>query len=257
MPSTLDRPGKHLLWAARLLTHTELQQQQQPGRASAVELLHMYLCRLFPAWILGIKADALNPPEACDSVPHQQGQANNSKYSVVRPEGREWRHTGHPLRSSPNLELVAVTLGGRHSHGSPQHPQPGTAQLLLRRPLQVPWLQQNAARSSHGSPGEGPLGYHSQQAGSAAGGQAAEEVRNAGDVESPAVSLGLGQYGAPTPGTKPCGPRHCPAPAGAHAAGRHALPSQHRQHSAGELRRCSLSQAANVTGKHGWKTCYN
>lgn len=132
-PSTSDTPRKHLLQAARLLTHTE-QQRQQPGRATAVELLHMYLCRLFPARTLGVKADALNPLEACDSVLHWQGQMKYSKYSVARLEGNKRRCPGHPPRSSPNLELVAVTLGAKQSHGSPQHPLAGTAQLPPHRP---------------------------------------------------------------------------------------------------------------------------
>jgi len=114
----------------------------------------MYLCRLFPARTLGVKANALNPLEAYSSVPSQQRQASSSKHSAMRPERSDWRHTGHPPRSSPNLELVAVTLraGSQAFPWQPQHPQPGTAQLPLHPPLRVPSHQQSSAPHSCRAP---------------------------------------------------------------------------------------------------------
>lgn len=157
MPGALDTPRQHLLRAARLLSHPELQ-QRQPGRAAAVELLHMYLCRFFPAPTLGVKADALNPLEACASVPPRQGQPSDSKYSAVGPERSDWRHAGHPPRSSPNLELVAVTLH-QGSRVSPRQPAASPARHHALPLHHLPWVPARAGKAplltQGGSPGEG------------------------------------------------------------------------------------------------------
>lgn len=148
-----------------------------------------------------------------------------SKYSVARPEGNKWRCTGHPPRSSPNLELVAVTLGAKQSHGSSQHPLAGTAQLPLHRP---------STAGTHSSQRGQHVRGHSQRQG--------EEVRDAAvspplghtGLLPPAYSSVVHQPQAPTAWAS----THCPA--GTNSA-------QPGSFSAAP----SLSQAANVTGKHG------
>lgn len=239
MPDASDTPRQHLLPAARLLSHPELQ-QWQPGRAAAVELLHMYLCRLFPARTLGVKADALNPLEAYASVPPRQGRASNSEYSARRPERSDWRHTGHPPRSSPNLELVAVTLRWG-SQVSPRQPAASPARHHappLRRPLQVPGHWQS------GSPCQGHWGGVASTGRTAGGqGRAGEEVRGAGDVMSLAASPKLRRAGFLLLA------QSSPAPGAAHHLRAPTPPA-----SAALSLRASARlppQPANVTGKHG------
>lgn len=239
MPGASDTPRKHLLWAARLLSPSELQ-QRQPERAAAVGLLHMYLCRLFPAQTLGVKADALNPLEASAFVPPRQRKASNSKYSAVRPERSDRRHAGHLPRSSPNLVLVAVTLcSGRQA--IPQQPPaaPGRQQTL-HHPLQIP--RSSTAPLAGAPPRVGwpevwPCAWRPRPGGRGT----REQHRWCGEPSSvPQVR----HAGLPVLAQRCAGPGAAPSPAG--TTGR-AQPLRPASGSA------APSQPANVTGKHGWK----
>lgn len=198
----------------------------------------MYLCRLFPAQTLGVKADALNPLEASAFVPPRQKEAGNSKYSAVRPERDDRRHAGHVPRSSPKLVLVAVTLCSG-SQAIPRQPpaSPGRQHTV---PSASPTADPRApARSSRRSPAEGGVGCPQgltllleATAGRARRRGAPEEQE--GCVEPSRVRLG----GSVLRAQRCAGPgAAAPSPAGTAGTG------------LGE--RCSLSQPANVTGKHG------
>lgn len=141
------------------------------ARAAALGLLHMYLCSLSPAGTAAVRADALHPREASASGPPPQRRASPRRCSVASPASSGRRHTEHPPRSSPSLELVAVTLCSG-SQALPQQPtaspgRQGRAGLPPHPPLRVPSSgaePQHSPRRAHRAGGPRDLEATSTQA---------------------------------------------------------------------------------------------